>query len=391
MYNYRCKNGKHQSSILFIIIISLSFFFFFSPNNQEKRDLLPYFLNLFDSSIKKPLKNISLTTKSSESEVIKGNGKNLDTLLSLNLSDQILLCNTSSDFFINTNGWNISKTNLLFTNLTAQFVNDIETSTPYSSYRELNYLRAMSFNVDKISYLQKINISIRINSLSEDYNDLRLYVYNATGSGSPDSDIYYEEIDLNNYANIGFDGWLELPLSTNILLDPDNTYSGRYFIVLRETTGGSPSVDIDWYYLEDDINGDSSDEGAVYHRIITWQSQAIDYTLSLTLETKVLPSEIQLSVNSSPVTDLQIENGTWNSSQLFIGPSVFFNIEGNASASFNINWTCQFINKSFSYTQFIANASRTIVNWTTLLFTNFHANSYAREINITIPMNWNIS
>ncbi|MFX0135324.1 MAG: hypothetical protein ACFFDN_16890, partial [Candidatus Hodarchaeota archaeon] len=377
------KKRKQLFSILLISLISISALFHISLRNQIEINKLSLLSNFFGSNIRKYLNDNPFPIKSSNNDVIQNRGGNLDTLLYLNLSDQVLSRNTSSDFSINTNGWNITKTDLLFTNIFAETDKDIEVASTEGENR-LDYFRAMSFNVTSISYLKKINVNLELKLLYSG-NDINISVFNAKATGEPNKIIHTEGFDLNGYL----DGWIEFNLSKAVLLDPANTNNSKFFIGLKEWDRPAPPYSqVKWLYLND-----GSNEGDAYTRSIlgVWSLSAIDYTLSLTLNTEVLPSEIELKVNGTYLEDLQVGNGTWNSSDIYIGPNVLFNVESNISSSFNVNWTCQFINQTFSNTYFISYANKSIVNWNASIFTEFHAKSSSRGINITIPRDWNIT
>ena len=237
---------KYSQVLAIIFIFTLNFSLVF-PNLQSSHNILDnlsYFLALTSPGLNNPILNEPVSAKSSSYGTISGNGGELETLLYLNLSDQINSCNTASDFSINTNGWNISKTDLLFTNLTSQFVKNIEVSSPAAGDNRLNKPHAMSFTVDRSTLLHTANVCLELNDLNIGSDDLTIKIYNASSSEEPDLEIYSDDIDLIS------GNWTAIPITGGLLLDPDNTNNETFFVVLEEMTGAN----IGWYYLEDDFN-----------------------------------------------------------------------------------------------------------------------------------------
>ncbi|NVM02080.1 MAG: tetratricopeptide repeat protein [Candidatus Helarchaeota archaeon] len=377
-------------SIFLISIMSISFIFSSSLINVENSRFLPNFSYLLDSEIKKPIIDNPFSLKSSGSDVIEGNGTNYETLIHLNISDQIISSDTSTNFSINTNGWNITKTDLLFTNVIQDPEIKVVSETPgFDTW--LNELWAMGFNLTEDCTLQKIKLYLNIKKASDltSGNDLIMYIFNSTPGKQPDNYFYSESFDLNNYFSPPYSDWVEIPLGSDVFLALNNTNNDTFFIVLGELVG----CKIYWKNINElnyptfkNMNGFDADNP-------NWAVGNLDLSLILIIETnQLLPSSVQMTVNGTAVNDLQLSNGTWGSNNYYIGPTVTFNVEANISVAFDVKWICSFINQTYSPTYFSADATNSIVDWNaTVNGLYFPSNAYNKRINVTIPHSWNVT
>ncbi|MHA1385008.1 MAG: hypothetical protein ACTSR3_14765 [Candidatus Helarchaeota archaeon] len=397
MNSLKLKNKKSYLVLFLIILFIVPIAFQILLDLQTKNNKSSIFSNLANSMLSTPVDDSFIIQESADSEVVNGNGNLLNTILTLNISNQFIDRNVNSDFSIDTNGWNITKTNLIFSSVFTEITNDVETTTSTSGVERLDQLIAMEFNMSSDGYLQKINVSLRANTLlSAPKKEIKVIIFNKTTSGKPGYYFYQEEIALHDYISVGYEGWIEIPLAKEVFLEYNNTYDGKFFVVLGEQryTGVKPNTD--WLYKDDDPD---PDDGAVYHNNngldpddTNWVLVDRDYLLSVKVATSVKPSDVELAVNGTNIQDLQIGSGKWSSSELYLGSNVYFNITGQPSTTFNINYTCQFRNETVSSSNFTANSHNSVVNWNAIVGKIFfHDSSYSKKINVSIPYSWNVT
>jgi hypothetical protein len=331
---------------------------------------------------------------------IHGAGENLPVSLVGNASDSVSNSTPSEDLIIPTHDWNLTKINIIFSNISAIIQDEVETSTPIAGVEKLDELRAMQFTLSDDYYLEKFRVwfDIGVGKLS-DNEDLDIYLYNATSSGLPDYYFYHELVDLDLYLVAPFSDWVEIPLATATLLSLSNTYNGTFYLVLAESeppTGKKSEVN--WGYLEDDSDPDLIDEGKDYYNLngldpedVNWQTQDYDFTLSLTLKGKVNASDVNLTVNGLNAADLELGTGFWTSNEFHNTNPVSYDIDANLSISYDINWEAQLQNNTHSTSSFEARVNEDTIFWNIILAFPFPSGIIGDQMNFTIPLAWNMS
>jgi len=221
-------------------------------------------------------------------------------------------------------------------------------------------------------------------------------IYNATYSAAkgnilPDKIIYNKNesrlpLLSYNWVSANAAPYWNGTLKVKPVLNITKTYAKTFFIRFSSNTT------LFWIYNNDNTNGD---QGLVYSGFgISWQNNTIDLTLRLRLspvQSEKKPSEINMTINSKPVTN----KGKWNTSDFIIPPPsglIPFQVYSSwYNVSYRVNWTAQLNNITTAKTLVTAELLNKIVTWNVTVFATFLANSANRRINVTIPATWNVS
>ncbi len=286
----------------------------------------------------------------------------------------------STNLEIDTNGWDFSAINFTIDQLTAYNHTKILEDQASFSYDVATDLYLMSFNISQDANLTKISFLLRSQA-----DNTTIFIYSANASLAPDSVLY--KINTSGFdAGLGSGTWINFTLTENNSLQLSQTNNGTFFIGINRTVST-----LQWRGENDGVDG-----GKVFRQVgIVWEEDpGIDLTLKLKftpLNETPNPTDVNLRINGQSV----LNNFTWkNNSRLnATGSAVIFDIDSSwGNLTYRANWTANLIQNLNGITNFSANATQNIVNWNISISNlDFGAISSNKQINVSLPISWNIS
>ncbi|MHA1604587.1 MAG: hypothetical protein ACTSWF_08055, partial [Candidatus Freyarchaeota archaeon] len=185
---------------------------------------------------------------------------------------------------------------------------------------------SMAFTVEKGQTYYLYNISLFLIGMKK-HPIKGLYInfaiYNASWNGThviPDKNVsmWIKSYDLTGQGEVG---WKTIDLAGSdglgsaLPLDPSNTANETFFVVIGENT--TISRGLSWAYTDDPASGEGY--GPAYNMTSGVTELPVDYSMRVYLSPSVsgdpevpTPSEINLMINGTPVTDSGEGRGTWS-------------------------------------------------------------------------------
>ena len=219
-------------------------------------------------------------------------------------------------------------------------------------------------------------------------NDIFVEIWNATNVAGikPDRRISSQYgFDLGTGNPTDYSTWVLLPFSTSVELKSSQTVGNVFYISLSEN---GPQGYISWYGANDSV--EANEYNAWLYSSSTWISYGFDFSLNTTLGGIPRPSEVDLRVNGTAMSDIISGNGTYYSSfSKDLRSPLLFTVTAKIKVKLNLKWILSisklqsfdssfYIQREWSYSEW--NATQTVA---------FLMNTYSRGMNITIPK-WNI-
>ncbi len=282
--------------------------------------------------------------------------------------------------------WAISYTNFTFTDIFERFpyltIEDSLTSTAVDTDDEYY---AMAFNVSEAQVLN--NLSVRIKRTLK-LTTLDIKVYNATFQGAdpiPDTELYLEQFSgISDHPEAR---WHNFTFSSVIPLDPNQTHNNTFFIELHTTCG--PGGAFEWGY---ELDSTGLDYGPAYQYVTGWSLEPWDFNLKVGLGDFRTPSEIDLRVNGTAVSNTTGYCGEWlsNSSYSDFDDVITYHFSASAPVSFDLDWFVSYrLTADFGVnTYFSANSSDPVVHWNATYAASFLPGSFDKRIDFELPL-WN--
>ncbi len=300
----------------------------------------------------------------------------------------------NSTFVIDTLGWNGTGISLNITNINIGEVSTIgetdilrtRTLSPVPSYVVQPFQLACGSG-----YLNKISIFLRLVRFSDSpVEDLRVDIWNATNLADPEPDslLYSEEFNIGSGDPVDYDDWVQLNLSSPLLLQQTETINSTFFVSL--TSIGISSLE--WWGARDTgVGSDLDDEFSVFvFDGLSWLHLPFDLTLNTSLSPQGYVSGVNLKINNTTVTDTGNRTGIW--SYYFLEPengTIYLNITANQSAIISLYWDLNIINRQTFNTAFLASSMWDYSKWNTSQTVEFVPNAFNGGINLSIPL-WNV-
>ncbi|NVM30734.1 MAG: hypothetical protein HWN65_17975 [Candidatus Helarchaeota archaeon] len=316
---------------------------------------------------------------------IIGMGLPANVSLNCNKSGTPLSLDSGSTLDISTpNPWTIIYTNITVTDIIQDLdivIMEDSITSNLEDIKDNEY--AMQFNVTNHALLE--NFSIYVHNVREDkINSIITKVYNATSSGTdPEPDkLLYNQTYFNLGANSD-DQWLNFTFSSAVELDPSGTYNNAFFISLLVSVGGGGYFE--WGY-ELDSGGD---DGAAYSP--TWVLESWDFNLKVGLiNISRHPSEIDLEINGTSVSDKNESDGEWISTVIYsdISGLVSFEFSANISAHFMAEWfvSYQLTADQDVNTYFEGFDNDVIIYWNATYGATFITDSFDKQLDFDLPI-----
>ncbi len=312
----------------------------------------------------------------------------------------------SSDFNVSipSGNWNQNWVDIDLTNIYAPNDTDqIEDASASSVFEELSPAHAQSFRVNASCLLQNFTVQLWPSTDSDDPEDILVRVYPAIdSSGTPKPAgslltgwLFSQAIELTETP-----GWTYLTFNTSdLFLNISATYDKTFFIMLFEDPGSFQNAVIYWKKWNDPsvgISNDSKDEAYLWESSGTnWAAvtSAFDMDMKVAiapLSNTPLPSQVGIKINGSIVTDNGIGQGKWNSSQIFTGSNVLFDVQSNWTITYDVDWGTSYELTGVGTVDYQAGLAA-LVDWNVTTSITFPTTFHSLEINMSIPLDWNAS
>jgi len=248
----------------------------------------------------------------------------------------------------------------------------------------------MSFRLTSNAYLDKVSVMLRVNN--DDY--ATFYVYRATNNnGVPIPSTYQKRIS-DVFLNNGTNYWLDVDFGHEFL-NISETFDNTFFIAIE----GQGELDGYWRALSD---SPPPGAGYVYKREATWTLQDYDCKLRVNVSASQLapaesawPSDINLTINGSQVSDVSKGNGEWiNDTVSPVSTGyIFFDVNSTwmTDVSFSYVWNVTYGKDASANTNFVVSYdSASFWNVTVDASDAFPlTDNGVNHINITgIPQDW---
>jgi len=327
------------------------------------------------------------------SKLTNFNGKIVGMGLPANVT---LICNKSGGPSSQTSNSNIgipipSPWSIIYSNLT--LLNILQKSTivvmedsfTYSSSGIENKYYAMQFNASGVALLKNFSVYVLgIKKLAY----LSVTVYSAKLLNSrpcPDSVLYTESFLALPYTD-STSRWYNLTFSSSVALNASMTYDQAFFIQLHPSTGSGGSFD--WGYESDTGN---TDNGAAYQYVSpNWVLQAVDFNLKVGLiNISKQPSEINLRINGSSVSNKNLNDGKWVSTAIYsyLNNTINFQFSADTPAYFLATWTLSYrsIPSLQVVTSFMGFDTDALIYWNATYSATFLAGSFDNRLYFDLP------
>ncbi|MHA1267785.1 MAG: hypothetical protein ACTSRS_21295 [Candidatus Helarchaeota archaeon] len=370
-------------------------------NNTGQSNTYPLTTSSSDPSTWGTLKLAS----SPPSAILTGNGTNLPVLFHCENEGSFQNKTDITDFNISipAGGWNQTWADFTIDNITAPNITYVVEDASGSSGLTLNPVYAQSFQLNNSCYLNNVTVSIQpqFGGDNPDGDDILIRVFNATNNGgipqpygTPSSGYLAGSQQTHELV----EGFIYIDFTfnySNLFLDISNTYNNTFFIMLSRLGSITPS-NILWQEYPDPPGGgsDGVDEGYAYSGSASWSSSPItvDFDLEISISPPSAtpkPSEVGIKINGIPVTDVSNGVGSWNSSSIFTGSNVLFDVQSNWPIEFDIKWVTHYEINYIGVVYFQASLL-SYVNWTVTTLTSFPTGYKAFIINFSIPLDWDV-
>lgn len=368
--------------ILITFTLTFNFFIqliFYSNNKTENNynDLFNLgFLNLAGKKNTLQTPNIPLNTLNSNDFNGSGNNRAATAFYNSNGTND----GNATHLIIGTNGWDMLSPNCTLYQLAAHnYTKNIEDQASFSYDISTNFY-LMTFNISQDANLSEVKFFLRSQA-----DNATILIYNSNASLFPN--ILYHKIEVSGFdAGLGAGTWINYSLSENNTLKINQTSNYTFFIGINRTFSTAQ-------WRGNDV---SIDKGSVYRLSGTnWLKELNkDMTLIITLsplnETPS-PMDINLKINGQNV----LNNFTWKNSSRFnaTGNNIIFDIDSSwDNISFTTNWTAIIIKNFNGITNFTINATQVTAFWNvSILNIGFEAKSSNKQINVSLPGDWNVS
>ncbi|MGQ9722457.1 MAG: hypothetical protein ACUVXA_14175 [Candidatus Jordarchaeum sp.] len=265
--------------------------------------------------------------------------------------------NTDNNIYIPCpNGWKIVWANITLSNINAP------NYTVQTNNSQRNYSlgiedteRGMSFNLTNNAYLNDISVLIEKITIGE--TSLILNIYNSTwvsGKPKPDKTITSSMlIDLPSSGGIGSWIWANKTLSTPLLLNISRTENNTFFISLKRAASG---YIMNWGAVSYGNQGYAYDFSSSSYLDLDFILKA-NVSASTSPAENALPSEIGLTINGSPVSDISKGNGEWINSTASPDSSGYIFYDANSTwmdtVSFSYIWNVTYGKDTTANTNFV--------------------------------------
>lgn len=239
-----------------------------------------------------------------------GSGDQLNALLYItnNTNTTPNATSTSDNIYIPCpNGWKILWTNITISNINAPNVTVEPNASSPDSELSLVDAYAMSFQLTNGAYLDNISVMLSVDASGT----ANFWVYNATdnGSGVPRPQSSIKKI---SDVSITSSGWQNVDFG-HVFLNTSSTYDKTFFIVIQRS---DLVLDARWRAIRDDP---APGAGYVYKFDSgSWLARDYDCKLRVNVSASQLapaesawPSDINLTINGSQVSDVSKGNGEW--------------------------------------------------------------------------------
>ncbi|MFB0562440.1 MAG: hypothetical protein ACETWM_14640, partial [Candidatus Lokiarchaeia archaeon] len=286
-------------------------------------------------------------------------------------------------------GWKIDWANLTLSKIIAPNIT-IEPNKASSNYElgDIDFY-AMSFQLTNNAYLDSVSVMLDVGI----GGFVRFHVYNAIDDGSgvakPDYPINWVDVYIPQLE----DYWFEVNFE-HVFLNISKTFDYTFFIAIEALY----FLDAEWESIVDPPT--SSGYGHVYRYSGTWSNE-LPYDCKLRVNVSAStppdpesakPSEIGLTINGSPVTDIGKGQGEWIGSMETL--SLFdVNSTWMAPVSFSYVWNVTYAKDEIAKTNFfVGSDSNAFWNMTIDATDAFPSTGGINYINITgIPLDWDTS
>ncbi|NVM01869.1 MAG: hypothetical protein HWN67_06015 [Candidatus Helarchaeota archaeon] len=378
-----CFSRKKATLIIIMFLIISNFIIpivLDSSNNSDFTTQDFFNLDIFNAPNKKdPITNPNIPLKTLSNGEFMGYGNNRSVIAYF---DSYGSTNgNSTNLEIDTNGWDMKSLNFTIDQLRAHNHTKVleDQVGAYSVVISSSILYLMSFNISDDANLTEVNFYLTSNA-----DNATILIYNSNTSAKPNN--LYKKIEVGGY-NVGAGAWVNYSLSENNSLKISETNNQTFFIGINRT--GLPIKN--WWGNIDGVDG-----GKIYFSNgLTWQE---DPGRDLTLKLKFIPlnetpnpSDINLKINGQNV----LNNFTWKNSSRFnaTGSNIIFDIDSTwGNITYRANWTATLIQNLNGIANFSANSTNNIVNWNVSISNlDFGAISSNKQINVSLPISWNIS
>ena len=217
--------------------------------------------------------------------------------------------------------------------------------------------------------------------------DLAVEVWDAIDSGGlkPNTRMTSRNFEIGTGDPVDYNAWVKCIFPTPVLLNSNLTAGKTFFIALQKA---GTQADIDWYGANDSL--EINEFNAVQYNGSVWKSYGFDFSLNTTLTGVLRPSEVNLKINGTAVTDGTADNGTYYStfSHDLKGP-LLFRINAQYKINLALKWILTISKTQFFNSSFFLNQEWTYSRWNATQTVDFLMNALNSGINISIP-GWNI-
>ncbi|MDD1777617.1 MAG: hypothetical protein LUQ65_05555 [Candidatus Helarchaeota archaeon] len=283
------------------------------------------------------------------------------------------------------NPWSIVYSNLTIINVLQKSGIAVEDSIT-AQYTDIGgYRYAMQFNASGTDFLTDFSVYVYgfriLNSLSFEVYDAKLL----DSRPCPDSVLYSESFLTLPYTD-STSRWYNLTFSSFVALNASNTYDHAFFIQLYPSIGSSGYFR--WGYESDTGN---SDNGAAYQNLSSnWVLQAVDFNLKVSLiNTPKQPSEINLKINGTSVSNKNLNDGEWISTTIYsyLSNTVNFQFSADISAYFLVTWALLYrsIPSLQVVTSFLGVDTDALIYWNATYSATFVAGSSDNRLYFDLP------
>ncbi|MHC1591214.1 MAG: hypothetical protein ACXQS8_03950, partial [Candidatus Helarchaeales archaeon] len=384
---------------------------------------LPYQIGSYEIKINasKPgteMQNLTLIVQVMDvSATITGQGDKRDTIISGILQENEINGN-NSQIVIDTNGFNVSSTNLTIYETGIFHDQVVEKDVERLSLTTFNISSgtyAMQYNISHDEYISGIKFALDNTGQATGINKTSIYIWNSSwdmgnNRPAPDQLIWsMTDISTNIYVPNGSPlTWVNITLPyKTVFLQSNNTDNNSYFITVNGTPYDTTSP-LWAYAIDDDTIFNYNDEvpeglayqytGSAWELAKTILNYNIDLTLIVENVTYKAPDDpaVNLKINGTAVNGTGGDTGNWiNSTFTFPAESsghVIYDVQSSDPAvRYKVNATLELINTNPNRTTtYLVNGTGTTVTWNISVLNNIPSNAQNVSMNITVPPTWNV-
>ncbi|MFX1388535.1 MAG: hypothetical protein ACFE9Z_00560 [Promethearchaeota archaeon] len=260
-------------------------------------------------------------------------------------------------------------------------------------------------------YIENVSVKLtNIHATNDAPCQLVLYAFDGTNNRPAGTDQFdwYANLGTFDFPNNTYSEWYTLT-GIHQFINNSETDDNKWFIGLFDNSAGAGDGDMYWDYTRDDnlYSGDNLDETDSYlYSAGTWNLRQelpaplsyIDFNVKVDLtplNNTPKPTQVNLTVNTKEVTDIDYQSGSWVELTPQINPS------GNLHFILAADWwdvSCNITNVQINYTKTDLTATTVYdipgsgqsLDWNSTLgsVNNFDARLSNYEINFTVPSKW---